>query len=327
MSGAGGGIGGSSDGAFFGTTPSWVDEAKPPGHSSQMPPAWTSWLRGVLQLKHLLYSPNLIWLAITVVVYVAFPYDLEGARRDGFVSPRVLPSSWWSSRVWINMAVMLIYYGGWEVAALRGRRKFNFRSWVSSQRVTHNLLFTTLGTLQWTAFEVIFVWLWATGRLPYVADADALATPGNVARMVLWTAAIPLWRGFHFYWVRLGVWGGGVAVVCCRVFLGDRGSTLPRFSPLARSTVSLALSISLYTTLRVHSLLALSRTYTYTHTHTHTHYYSASSPLQPPFPPRRTGYSTSRHCTASCTPCTTGTSTLSRSRGSQCTPLNTCKWQ
>ena len=268
MSGAGGGIGGSSDGAFFGTTPSWVDEAKPPGHSSQMPPAWTSWLRGVLQLKHLLYSPNLIWLAITVVVYVAFPYDLEGARRDGFVSPRVLPSSWWSSRVWINMAVMLIYYGGWEVAALRGRRKFNFRSWVSSQRVTHNLLFTTLGTLQWTAFEVIFVWLWATGRLPYVADADALATPGNVARMVLWTAAIPLWRGFHFYWVRLGVWGGGVAVVCCRVFLGDRGSTLPRFSPLARSTVSLALSISLYTTLRVHSLLALSRTYTHTHTHT-----------------------------------------------------------
>ena len=37
MSGSGGGIGGSSDGAFFGTTPSWVDEAKPPGHSSQIP--------------------------------------------------------------------------------------------------------------------------------------------------------------------------------------------------------------------------------------------------------------------------------------------------
>ena len=283
MSGSGGGIGGSSDGAFFGTTPSWVDEAKPPGHSSQIPPAWTSWLRGVLQLKHILYSPNLIWLAITVVVYVAFPYDLEGARRDGLVSPLVLPSSWWSSRVWINMAVMLLYYGGWEVAALRGRRKFNFRSWVSSQRVTHNLMFTTLGTLQWTAFEVIFIWLWATGRLPYVADADALATPGNVARMVLWTAAIPLWRGFHFYWVRLGDWGGGVAVVCCRVFLGDRGSSLPHFSSLSEqgrqrggkgllvgvsSLVSSTLNLTVYySPPRTHSLITLSRT-TYTHTTT-----------------------------------------------------------
>ena len=165
MSGAGGGIGGSTDGLFFGTTPGWVDERKAPGYSSQMPPPWSSWLRGVLQLKHIVFSPNLIWLAITLVVYVLFPYDLEGARRDGFVplwsyadsgsggggsgsgSIWGLHWSWWSSRVVINMGVMLLYYGGWEVAALRGRRKFNWKSWVSTQRISHNMYVSALWSM------------------------------------------------------------------------------------------------------------------------------------------------------------------------------------
>ena len=79
------------------------------------------------------------------------------------------------------------------------KRKFKPQATPSRWRMVHNIWYTTLGILQWTAFEVIFMRLWATGRLPYIADAEALATPGNIARMVLWTLFVPAWRDFHFY--------------------------------------------------------------------------------------------------------------------------------
>ena len=51
---------------------------------------------------------------------------------------------------------------------------------------------------QWSAWEVIFMHLYATRRLPYIADSEAFATPANALRVLLWTAAIPLVRGVHF---------------------------------------------------------------------------------------------------------------------------------
>jgi Delta7-sterol 5-desaturase len=41
--------------------------------------------------------------------------------------------------------------------------------------------------------------LYATRRLPYIADSEAFATPANALRVLLWTATIPLVRGVHFY--------------------------------------------------------------------------------------------------------------------------------
>jgi hypothetical protein len=65
---------------------------------------------------------------------------------------------------------------------------------------------TTLGWLQSAAFQVVMMWLWASGRLPYV---DAFGGP-HLAWNVATVAFVTYWREFHFYWVRTtGVGGGG----------------------------------------------------------------------------------------------------------------------
>ena len=60
------------------------------------------------------------------------------------------------------------------------------------------MLDTLACSLQWSAWEVIFMHLYATRRLPYIGDSEAFATPANALRVLLWTAAIPLVRGVHF---------------------------------------------------------------------------------------------------------------------------------
>jgi hypothetical protein len=64
---------------------------------------------------------------------------------------------------------------------------------------------TFLGAAQWSVWEVVFMRLWASGTLPYVTDASALSllsSPATVAKMLFWVAAVPVFREFHFYWVR-----------------------------------------------------------------------------------------------------------------------------
>ena len=80
MSGAGSGLFGTVDGSFF-RAPGWVNLAKAPGTTAQTPTPWSTWLSGIVRLRHVFYSPNLVWLSIAAVVYVLFPYDLEAARE------------------------------------------------------------------------------------------------------------------------------------------------------------------------------------------------------------------------------------------------------
>lgn len=37
--------------------------------------------------------------------------------------------------------------------------------------------------------------LYATGRLPYMRDAELFSSPSNIARTIGWTLLIPIWRG------------------------------------------------------------------------------------------------------------------------------------
>ena len=56
MSGAGGGLAGMNGGSFF-KAPGWVDLAKRPGESRQLPPAWASWAKAVLKCGHVFCKP------------------------------------------------------------------------------------------------------------------------------------------------------------------------------------------------------------------------------------------------------------------------------
>ena len=126
------------------------------------------------------------------------PSDLDAARAS------FAPSDpWVLARLKLNLGVVLCYIGFFYVSLYHcgaSARKFNPGNRPSAARVCHNAWYTALGAAQWTAWECVFVRCWATGKLPYVADADAFASWPNALRMVLWALAVPVCRELHFYW-------------------------------------------------------------------------------------------------------------------------------
>jgi hypothetical protein len=49
-------------------------------------------------------------------------------------------------------------------------RKFKPDSWMNKDagRMMHNVGYTTLGALQWAAWECIFMHIYASGKMPYI---------------------------------------------------------------------------------------------------------------------------------------------------------------
>ena len=185
MSGAGGGIAGMSGGSFF-KAPGWVDLTKPPGASTQVPPPWSAWAKGVLKCNHVIFSPNLVWLSHAVLVWVLFPYDLEAAKtwRVGWVAQRCA----------INLALVYFYFGFWHAALYIlgwSKRKFMPENMPSRGRVLHNVWYTTLGALQGAAWEVIMMHIYATDRIPFIRDEEAFASREDILRMIFWCAKRP----------------------------------------------------------------------------------------------------------------------------------------
>lgn len=48
-------------------------------------------------------------------------------------------------------------------------------------------------------WEVLFVHMWATGKLRYTTDADVMTSRWTFVVTLAWLVAIPVWRGAHFY--------------------------------------------------------------------------------------------------------------------------------
>eukprot|EP01043_Picozoa_sp_COSAG02_P037147 COSAG02_NODE_2768_length_8063_cov_17.175163_3_plen_210_part_00 len=100
MSGFGGGLAGLGPNNSFHEPASWVDQKKPPGHTSTSPRTgqkgwWYAWPDhsyvpiGVLGLGlPFVYSPNLVWFVIALAMYVLFPYDMGGGGGLGSVVRR-----------------------------------------------------------------------------------------------------------------------------------------------------------------------------------------------------------------------------------------------
>ena len=61
------------------------------------------------------------------------------------------------------------------------------------------MLHSASGVLIWVGFENVFAFMWATGRLAYVSDAEATSTWDGAGRLVLFAALMPPWRDVHFY--------------------------------------------------------------------------------------------------------------------------------
>lgn len=191
------GIAGTTGGSFF-RAPSWVDQSKPPGTTSQAPilkdnPRWVELLSGLF----IVYSPNIVWLIIALAVYFCFPYNFQIATKwDADFG------DWIAKRAVLNLIIVFAYDGFWHIALYRlgwGKRPFNPSRQYRVGKVIHNAYYSALGALQWTLWEALFVYSYATGRLPYLSDKEAFATPWGLAQFAAWFAIVPLFRELHFY--------------------------------------------------------------------------------------------------------------------------------
>jgi len=180
----------------FGAVPAWVKLELAPGGSSQISElGWKKTLRSVLSLSYFHHAPNLVWFVVALALHVGAPYDISGAR-DGWALEPFL------QRLALNFGVAGLYYSFFYVALYHlswAKRKFKPGSYPTMGNMAHNLWYWSLGVLQWTAWECVMTRLWATGMVPFVSDAQLLASPALLAWNALWVLIVPLWRDLHFY--------------------------------------------------------------------------------------------------------------------------------
>lgn len=191
------GIAGTTGGSFF-RSPNWVDQSNPPGVTSQAPslkdnPKWIELLSGFF----IIYSPNLVWLIMALAVYFCFPYNYEIAKDWDYAF-----GTWIAKRAVLNFILVFSYDGFWHVALYGlgwGKRPFNPTRQYRAGKVIHNAYYSALGVIQWTLWEALFVYSYATGRLPYLPDEEAFGTPWGLAQFTAWFAIVPLFREVQFY--------------------------------------------------------------------------------------------------------------------------------
>mmetsp|Transcript_40049 Transcript_40049/g.58519 ORF Transcript_40049/g.58519 Transcript_40049/m.58519 type:complete len:497 (-) Transcript_40049:293-1783(-) len=185
--------------SLFGIPPTWVNTSLPPGHTSQSAmlstyPEWRTLLTGT----YILYSLNLVWLLIAIWVYIVFPYDYEVAKHwDSHFG------HWIVKRAVVNMSIVHLYYSFWHVSLYGlkwSTRPFNTNRVYRWDKLLHNMWYTTLGTLQWTAWEALMLYCYATGRMPYLSNEEAFTSLCyGTSHFLICIIAVPLYREVHFY--------------------------------------------------------------------------------------------------------------------------------
>ena len=171
------------------------------------PPRVAQSLKWVFSYPGFLWPWSTIYLLITIFIWFHFqpavPRCVE--FKPGWIALLFLR----------NLGLAWVIYGGWHLLLymlkLQGtNRKYDIR-WPSRNDpkfLFHNQTLDNIfwscasGCTIWTAYEVIYFWALANGKLPYVYWS---AHPVYCA---VWMCLIPFWRDFHFYWVhRLIHWG------------------------------------------------------------------------------------------------------------------------
>ena len=190
------GLAGVHAGALFGTAPPHVDPAKRPGASSLAPlVGLPGTVMDTLTLRTLVWSPNLVWLAVAAATYAALPYDMQAAAR-GF------SWTWVAPRVAINASVAFAYYFYFYYGlfvAKWAKRKFAPGSYPTAENMLHNAVHWTGGVLMASLLECVMVRLWATGKVPHVPDSELASSPAEALKLLAWVAVVPVWRELHFY--------------------------------------------------------------------------------------------------------------------------------
>lgn len=181
--------------SIFFSAPGWVDTSKPAGRTPQLP--WVlrtaeSYWKELLTLRKFCGSPpHLVLLMFAMLMHVVDRYDFEAARQ-GMVFP------WLAHRALVNFVVAGCFYSFFLVIApMICGRKFNPNTSPIVQQLCHDIWYWSLGILQWTFWECLFVRAWATGRLGYIADDELMSMSGGFPKWLLASGTTVLWLVFH----------------------------------------------------------------------------------------------------------------------------------
>jgi len=184
-------------GKYIGEPPLYVDTTLPPGMTEMPIPTVTSWLWNVPSL--VLTSPNFIWALISLGVYANAPYDL-GPQSSAAIAP--ISSVFFLERFPIWFSITFGYFSFWHIALYyytMAQRPFVSNRVYTTDKVIHNIFWTTSGIAIWTVFENVFAYVWATGRLPYISNETTFSTGWGLAYFMFALIGVPAWRSFHFY--------------------------------------------------------------------------------------------------------------------------------
>ena len=188
------GLAGVRKGGLFRVTAPWVNTKLPPGHSSQTQTlGLRSTLINIATLNYLFMSPNLVWLAIAVAIYVVFPYDIAAAGAASASSA----TRWILSRAAINFGLCFTYTAFFRVQLYlraRAQRKYRPEASPALSHTLHNLFYWSAGVLQWTWWEWVACRLWAAGAVPYIGDDALMSSTWHMLHTAAWVLVVPIWR-------------------------------------------------------------------------------------------------------------------------------------
>uniref|UniRef100_A0A0G4FJ67 Fatty acid hydroxylase domain-containing protein n=1 Tax=Chromera velia CCMP2878 TaxID=1169474 RepID=A0A0G4FJ67_9ALVE len=173
---------------FF--TPAYINQKLPPGKTPI--PQDEKWYQTYMTGSFLLFSPNTVWLLITIAVYFIFPY-----RMNEPVSWRLV-----AERGMINTALVLFWFGFWHITLFWlgfGTRPFVPNRTYRVGKLLHNVFYSVLGALMWTGLECAILHVYISGKRPFISDAQALSSFWNAVSVFVWVHLGVVVRDVHFY--------------------------------------------------------------------------------------------------------------------------------
>ena len=181
-------------------SPAYVNKDKAPGHTSLLEAHHKKgWFLRFMNPLSFFFGPGFLWFVLAVIGYVAVPYDMEAQKTKNFEMQYVF------ERVMLHCAIYHVYTMFWHFTLYTlgwGQRKFNpGNDGPTLARLFHNMWFGTLGAVQSGAWDALFGFIYAHGKLSYASDADVAASPLLLVVTVFGAVAAQWWRDVHFYFV------------------------------------------------------------------------------------------------------------------------------
>ncbi|MCP4141812.1 MAG: sterol desaturase family protein [Chloroflexi bacterium] len=178
---------------------------KPP-YPAQFSPLFDWPLKPKAILKSLFGFPGLLWPFNALVLFLSWLTLVY--FQPAIETSTGLEFSWIGMMLLRNLIIMLITFGGTHLAFYRLRlkgseRKYNpsfqekpQKKFLFSKQIPDNVFRSIVyGLPIWTAYEVLYIWAAANGRVPYLSFQE------NPIWFMVFFFVIVLFRDTHFYFV------------------------------------------------------------------------------------------------------------------------------